>query len=194
VKFSTISGVILAGGTGNRFGGKTKANIVINGQTIISGIINTITDFFSEIIIVTNTPEEFSKQRSYKIVGDQFLNVGPLGGIHAALKKATGEAIFVFAGDMPRLDRNIIDRQLAYFQSHKCEVLIPSVGLNIEPLHAIYSISVLNKIEDYLSGDNNYAVRDFLKRVDVNYLEFEETPETNIAFTNINKPSDIPFY
>jgi len=194
VKFSTISGVILAGGTGNRFGGKTKANIVINGKTIISGIMDTITEFFSEIIIVTNTPEEFVRYSGFKIIGDQFLNVGPLGGIHAALQASTGEALFVFAGDMPRLDREIIDRQLAYFQSNKCEVLIPSVAQKTEPLHAIYSLSVLKKIENYLSEDNNYAVRDFLKRVDVKYFQFEDTVETKSAFTNINRPSDIPFY
>jgi len=193
VKFSYISGVILAGGSGNRYGGITKPNIVINGKTIISGIIETITDFFSEIIIVTNTPAEFSDYNRFKIIGDQFLNVGPLGGIHAALKASTCEAVFVFAGDMPGLDRKIIGRQLEYFQSHKCEVLIPAVGRNIEPLHAIYRLSVLKKMEDYLSGNNNYAVRDFLNCVDVKYLQFEETEEIKNAFTNINTPSDIPF-
>jgi molybdopterin-guanine dinucleotide biosynthesis protein A len=193
VKFSNISGVILAGGSGSRFGGITKANIVINGKTIISGIIDTITDFFSEIIIVTNTPEEFSRYIHFRIECDRFLNVGPLGGIHAALKASTGEAVFVFAGDMPSLDRKIISRQLAYFQSNKCEVLIPSVARNIEPLHGIYSLSVLKKLEDYLSDDNNYAVRDFLKIVDVVYLQFEDTEETKNAFTNINRPSDIAF-
>jgi molybdopterin-guanine dinucleotide biosynthesis protein A len=194
VKFSNISGVILAGGSGNRLGGITKANIVINGKTIISGIIETITEFFSEIIIVTNAPEEFGDYSRFKIESDQFLNVGPLGGIHAALKASTCEALFVFAGDMPRLDREIIGRQLAYFNSHKCEVLIPSAGSNIEPLHAIYSLSVLKKMEDYLSGKNNYAVRDFLKLVDVNYLPLEDNEKTKSAFTNINRPSDIPFY
>jgi molybdopterin-guanine dinucleotide biosynthesis protein A len=52
-----ISGVILAGGSNKRFGGITKANVVIDGETIISRIISTISDLFDEIIIVTNKPE-----------------------------------------------------------------------------------------------------------------------------------------
>ena len=44
-----ISGAILAGGSNKRFGGITKSNIVIDGETIISRIISTISDLFDEI-------------------------------------------------------------------------------------------------------------------------------------------------
>ena len=81
-----ISGVILAGGSNKRFGGITKANVVIDGETIISRIISTISNLFDEIIIVTNKPKEFQEFIQYKIVEDQYLKAGPLGGIHAALK------------------------------------------------------------------------------------------------------------
>ena len=107
-----ISGVILAGGSSKRFGGTTKANVVINGETIISRIISTISDLFVEIIIVTNKPEEFQEFIQYKIVKDQYLKAGPLGGIHAALKASSEDAIFVFAGDMPFLDKEIISDKI----------------------------------------------------------------------------------
>jgi molybdopterin-guanine dinucleotide biosynthesis protein A len=81
----SISGIILAGGANRRFNGMTKSNIIIDGKTIISRITDTIRDIFDEIIIVTNTPEEFKEYNKYKIVSDQFLKVGPIGGIHAAL-------------------------------------------------------------------------------------------------------------
>ena len=98
---NNISGVILAGGANKRFGGITKAKVVIDGLTIISRIIFVIEDLFSEIIIVTNRSEEFRDLISFKIVEDQYLNAGPLGGIHSALKSSSEDAIFVFAGDMP---------------------------------------------------------------------------------------------
>ena len=61
-----ISGVILAGGSNKRFGGITKANVVIGGECIISRIISTISGLFDEIIIVTNKPEEFSEFIQYE--------------------------------------------------------------------------------------------------------------------------------
>jgi molybdenum cofactor guanylyltransferase len=186
-----ISGIILAGGVNSRFRGKTKSKIVIDGKPIISRIISTIKDLFDEIIIVTNSPEEFEDYNNYKIVKDKFLMVGPLGGIHAALKVSSGEAMFVFAGDMPFLDKKIILEQIELFNNCQCDVFIPRVNKNIEPLHAIYSISIINTLEEYLSGDNNKAVREYLRKINVRYFEVDESTAAAKAFTNINTPKDL---
>ncbi|MEI8226130.1 MAG: molybdenum cofactor guanylyltransferase [Bacteroidota bacterium] len=187
-----ISGVILAGGANKRFDGMTKANIVIDGKTIISRIIDTIKDIFDEIIIVTNTPEEFKEYINYKIVSDQILKAGPLGGIHAAIKTSSKEALFVFAGDMPLLDKKVIIRQIEFYNSHKCDILIPRINTYIEPLHAIYNISIIETLEDYLTGDHDYAVRKFYKRQNVRYMQLKGFEEISNAFVNINSPADIP--
>lgn len=187
-----ISGVILAGGANKRFDGMTKANIVIDGKTIMSRIIDTIKDIFDEIIIVTNTPEEFKEYINYKIVSDQILKAGPLGGIHAAIKTSSKEALFVFAGDMPLLDKKAIIRQIEFYNSHKCDILIPRINTYIEPLHAIYNISIIETLEDYLTGDHDYAVRKFYKRQNVRYMQLKGSEEISNAFININSPADIP--
>jgi molybdopterin-guanine dinucleotide biosynthesis protein A len=188
---SRISGVILAGGDNKRFGGITKSSIVIGGEPIISRIINTIKDLFGEIIIITNTPAEFPEFINYKIVGDHYLNAGPLGGIHAALKSSSGEAIFVFAGDMPFLNKEIILDQINEFDPEKHDILIPKVGKYIEPLHAIYRTSVLNKLEEFMAKSKSRSVRDFLSEMNVGFLQIKESEESKKAFTNINSPSDI---
>lgn len=186
-----ISGVILAGGTNKRFEGITKANIVISGETIISRIVFTISSLFDEIIIVTNKPEEFLAFIQYKIVKDQYLKAGPLGGIHAALKASSENAIFVFAGDMPFLDKKIITDQINKFNRGEYDVLIPEVDQFIEPLHAIYRKSVLNDLERFLSEGKSRAVTDFLNEVNVGYLQMPRTEKIKIAFANINSPSDL---
>jgi molybdopterin-guanine dinucleotide biosynthesis protein A len=186
-----ISGVILAGGASKRFGGITKANFVIGGRTIISGIICTIKDLFSEIIIVTNTPSEFRDYIQYKIIEDQYHKAGPLGGIHAALKSSSEDAIFVFAGDMPFLNEEIIKEQINEFCKGAYDVIIPKVDQLIEPLHAIYRKSVLKDLERFMSEGKTRAVRDFLLDVNVGYLQIPKTKTSNLAFTNINSPSDI---
>jgi molybdopterin-guanine dinucleotide biosynthesis protein A len=189
---NNISGVILAGGANKRFNGITKAKIVIDGKTIISRIIETIGDIFDDIIIVTNTPDEFKEFNSCKIIRDHFMNKGPLGGIHSAMKISAREALFVVAGDMPLLDRSIIIKQLDYYNNNKCDILIPLIGNFIEPLHGIYKNTMIGLLEDYLTADNNYALREFFKKADVHYLQIEESEKNKKAFTNINSPDDIP--
>jgi molybdopterin-guanine dinucleotide biosynthesis protein A len=188
---NSISGVVLAGGANRRFNGKIKSNIVIGGKPIISRIVDTIKDIFDEIIIVTNSPDDFKEFSKYKIVGDKFLKVGPLGGIHAALHATSKEALFVFAGDMPLLDRKYIIRQIDYYKSNKCDILVPRIDNFIEPLHSIYSISITDTLEEYLMGGHNPAVRAFFKVMTVNYMQIENSEETVNAFTNINSPSDV---
>ena len=103
-----ISGVVLAGGANSRFGGRNKAKTLIGGGQIILRILYTLRQIFDEIIIVTNTPDEYGQLEGVKIARDHFLKVGPLGGIHASMKVSSKEAVFIFAGDMPFLNRDLI--------------------------------------------------------------------------------------
>lgn len=185
-----ISGVILAGGENKRFGGITKSNIIVGGSSIITRMIGTISEIFDEIIIVTNTPDEFQLFRQYKIVPDKFLKVGPLGGIHAAIKNSSKGSVFVFAGDMPYINKELIIEQIRYFNLKKADALIPRINEKDEPLHAIYSYSVLKKLENYLSSENKYAIRDFLEIIKVSYMILQDAEKHRRAFTNINTPEE----
>jgi molybdopterin-guanine dinucleotide biosynthesis protein A len=186
-----ISGIILAGGENKRFGGILKSNTFIGGETIISRITGTVRDLFNEIIIVTNTPAEFRECTQCKIVKDEFLKSGPLGGIHAGMKSAVNEAIFVFAGDMPFLDKELIAEQIDAFKLGNYDILVPRIGMNIEPLHAIYRKSLLYDLERFITDGKNRSVLDFINSMKVSYFDLQESEENKRAFTNINLPDDI---
>ncbi len=186
-----MAGVILAGGAGKRFNGIIKSKIVIEGKTIISRILEAFNGIFEEMIIVTNSPKEFYDYGNCRIIGDLFLNKGPLGGIHSAMKISEKGALFVVAGDMPLLDRNIIINQADYYLNNKCDALIPKINNYIEPLHGIYSKALLPALEDYLERDNDRAIRNFLKMLNVCYLQLEDSIKYKSAFTNINTISDV---
>jgi molybdopterin-guanine dinucleotide biosynthesis protein A len=187
-----ISGVILAGGENKRFNGMLKANLIVGGRTIISRTSDTLREIFREIIIVTNTPGKFDEYSDFRIVADIIKNKGPLGGIHAALKATSGEAVFVFAGDMPLIDKEIIISLIDSFATRHCDILIPGIGDYIEPLHSIYSKSIIPELEDFLKANKKSAVRDFTEQVNTFYMELENSEKTRRAFTNINYPEDLP--
>jgi molybdopterin-guanine dinucleotide biosynthesis protein A len=186
-----ITGVILAGGASSRFNGIVKSKIIIEGKPIISRIIGIIGDIFEEIIIVTNTPGEFEEYDRFKIIRDRILNKGPLGGIHAALKESGSDALFVFAGDMPLLEKEIILRQIAHFNINSCDVLIPRVNNFNEPLHAIYRKSILPMLEEYLAKNNTYALTEFCRKASTLCMQLDDSEQSRRAFTNINSPSDL---
>lgn len=186
-----ISGVILAGGKNRRFGGITKANIVIEGKTIISRIVSVIGEIFNDVIIVTNKPEEFREFTHFKIVADQILNAGPLGGIHSALKSTSEDAIFVFAGDMPFPDKTIIADLINEFENGRYDIIVPRIDTDIEPLHALYRKSIVEDLERFLSERKSKAVHDFLKETNVGYFQIAQTEKSRLAFTNINSPEDL---
>ena len=186
-----ISGAILAGGAGSRFSGRMKPKIVVDGETIISRILTVIKDIFEEIIIVTNNPEEFSDFKFCIIVHDEILNAGPLGGIHAAMKASSNDAVFIFAGDMPFPDRNIISGMIEAYNKSDCDALIPKVGEYIEPLFSIYSQAIISHLEAYLEAGRSKAVRNYIESINAEFLQFGNTEIIKKAFTNINSPSDI---
>jgi molybdopterin-guanine dinucleotide biosynthesis protein A len=189
-KTDKISGVVLAGGDNNRFGGKNKANIVIDGERIITRIINTLEQIFQEVIIVTNSRGEFDQLSGIKITGDHFMNLGPLCGIHAAMKISSKEAVFIFAGDMPFLDKEIINNQIAFYSDHPDDVIVPRIDGNIEPLHAIYCNALSIELEEYFLTKKDLAIRNFLTKVSVSYMDINDSENVKRAFTNINTPTE----
>lgn len=186
-----ISGVILAGGAACRFDGRMKSKIIIEGEPIISRIISVIRDIFDEIIIVTNIPEEFADFNFCKIVQDEIPGAGPLAGIHAAMKISSNDSIFVFAGDMPFLDKEIIKKMIKAYKKSEYNALIPEIEENIEPLHSLYSTSMTENLKTYLNTSQNNAVRDYVKSINAGYFKLERSEKNKIAFTNINSASDL---
>jgi molybdenum cofactor guanylyltransferase len=187
--YSDISAVILAGGRSTRFGGRIKSKELVNGIMIIDRIINVLDKIFGEIIIVTNTPEEFSGYRNCTVVTDILKDSGPLGGIHAAASVSSGKALFVVAGDMPFLDAGLIRRLVDFAMAKDSDAVIPAHEGQIEPLHGIYSIASGKKIEELFSAAQGRSVRDLLKIISVCY--FEVSDSDCVSFININTPDDL---
>jgi molybdopterin-guanine dinucleotide biosynthesis protein A len=92
---------------------------------------------------------------------------------------------------MPLLNPVFIEDQIKFFEENSCDILVPERVKSIEPLHSIYKRSVLNRLDDYLSGNNDYAVREFFRIVDTRYMELEDTDIIRNIFSNVNQPSDI---
>ena len=187
----SISAIILAGGEGKRLRNPVKAKISVGGRPVIDGILEKIDGIFSEIIISSNNPDEFSGYETCSVVTDIYKGAGPLGGIHAAMTFSDSEAFFVLAGDMPFLDRDLILRMTDYFVEKAPVILVPRTGSMSEPLHAIYSRKIRPVIEELISANRNSSVRDLFSPDITEWFDPGTSPAIQRAFTNINTPEDL---
>jgi len=186
-----ISAAILAGGLNKRFHGKTKANIQISGVRIIARTIKILHEIFDDIVIVTNTPDEFKGYQHFTVVPDEIKNVGPLGGIQAALKAAKNEAVFVFASDMPCISTELVRKHIDFYNKRACDAAIPRIKDLKEPLHAIYNKRIEEQLTKFLNDENKYSIENFIKDLNVRYHNLDDIDSNKKAFVNINTPQDL---
>jgi len=183
----SFTSVILAGGKAVRMDGLAKTLIKIEGQSILERMAKVIFSIFDEVILVANEyKEEYENFNFSAIVQDVYKNKGPLGGIHAGMKSASCDYVFVFAADLPFLNSELILQEIKMLKKED-EALIPEHEKGIEPLHAIYKTTCISLIEKILENNTNAAIRELLPFISTHY--WKTVPD--IAFTNINNKIDL---
>lgn len=180
------SAVILAGGQNSRFGGFDKAMVRVFGIRMVDRVIAELQKVISEIIIVSNSPEKFTYHTGVIIISDLIENAGPLGGLHAALKIATGDAVFLVSCDMPFIHHEIIERQILEFEKSGRKVLIPRHGEFMEPMHAVVSAGISPELGEYLAHSGKWKLIDFLIQQEPAIWTPGIETEYHNPFTNIN--------
>lgn len=189
--YTNFTGVILAGGENSRYGGKPKTSIIIDGTTILERTTGILNHLFESVVIVTNHPEKYSDYRECRLTSDIFRGAGPLGGLHAALTAVDTDALLMVAGDMPYISAAVIDQLIGSWNELACEALIPLHNGHMEPLCALYSLSLRERLEEFLTLGSSFAIRDFLKLVETEYVEIDITGYERNPFANINSPDDL---
>lgn len=182
-----MTGIILAGGKNSRMGAK-KSLLNINGTTIIENIIEVYRRIFKEIIIVTNTPEDYSYP-GIKLFKDIILNKGPMGGLYTGLLRSSYRHCFVAACDMPFIDEKLI-RYMANIKDY--DAVIPVVDGRYEPLFALYSKSCLDILKKQLD-DEKLKIIDFFSKIKLREIHASELCQYDsklFSFINVNTPGD----
>jgi molybdopterin-guanine dinucleotide biosynthesis protein A len=183
-----VTGIILAGGNSSRMG-SNKALLPYRGGRFIEAIHRQMIELFDEVLLVTNSPDQYSFLPCRK-VADIYPGMGALAGLHAGLLHSAGRHIFAVACDMPYLNSSLV-RNIAESRA-SADVVIPQGDRGIEPLHAIYSKSCLLPMEQELQSGQKRIVSFFpgvkvmqFPRAEVARLD----PEFN-SFRNINTPHE----
>ena len=185
-----MTGAILAGGRSRRMGGGDKALLEVDGRPMIERTALLFEKLFSHRMIVTDKHADYAFL-GIRMVSDLIPGLGVLGGLFTALFFSETQHVFVTGCDMPFLQENVI--RLLMERRRKWDVVVPKVGPNYEPLHAVYSKKCIPHIETVLLKGGRKIV-DFYDKVKV-----RPVPEADIrapdpellSFRNVNTPEDL---
>jgi molybdenum cofactor guanylyltransferase len=189
-----ITSIVLAGGKGRRLG-RDKLLEVVGGRRLLQRVVDSLIPVSREILVVTAHGQATASVRASRAtvttVPDIYPGKGALGGIYTGLLSTDSSHGLVVAADMPFLNSDLL-RHLINL-SADVDVVMPRVGGEIEPLHAVYSRACLPAIHEQLER-NQLQIRVFLDKVGVRYVEEEEIERfdrRHLSFFNVNTPDDL---
>jgi molybdopterin-guanine dinucleotide biosynthesis protein A len=183
-----ITGIILAGGKSSRMG-TDKGLQDLCGKPLISYAIQVLSGL-CETIIISSSSDAY-KPFGYKLVADEFPGIGPMGGIYSALRQSKTGKNLVLSCDLPFVTEELLSFILK--NSDGFDVSVPYEGnRHYEPLCAFYSLSVLDKMTEFIHN-RNYKLPDLFEEICVNKLDInnEHSFFDENLFLNVNSKHEL---
>jgi molybdopterin-guanine dinucleotide biosynthesis protein A len=183
-----VSAAILAGGLATRFDGRDKAALVVDGTTMLErqlAMLSTITD---DVMIVGGRTPALKPGRT---IADIVPGCGPLGGLHAALTAARGDAVLVLACDMPFVTSPFA----AYLVSlaGDAEIVVPRTERGYHPLCAVYTCACIEAVAARLA-DRRLRLRELVDHLRTRVVPGEEIDrfgDRHRLLANVNTPAEL---
>jgi|HubBroStandDraft_1064217.scaffolds.fasta_scaffold59751_3 molybdopterin-guanine dinucleotide biosynthesis protein A len=177
-----LYGLVLTGGRSRRMQ-RDKAGLQYAGKSQLERAMELLTPLVTRCFVSVRPDQLNDPQRAaYDTITDIKPDLGPMGGIHAALHSYPDHAWLILACDLPFLDRATLQHLIAQRASTRVATAYRSrFDGQPEPLCAIFEPRSLQIIEQSLAQDQQ-CPRGLLSRSDVKLLDLPN-PQ---ALDNIN--------
>ena len=177
-----LYGLVLTGGRSRRMQ-RDKAGLEYAGKSQLARAMELLSPLVARCFVSVRHDQIHDPQRAaYDTITDIKPNLGPIGGIHAALRSYPDHAWLILACDLPFLDRTTLQHLIAHRASTRIATAYrSSFDAQPEPLCAIFEPRSLPIIEQSLAQAQQ-CPRALLSRSDVELLELPNAR----ALDNIN--------
>ena len=180
------SAAILAGGLATRFGGRDKSALIVDGRTILDRQIAELSSLTPDVLLVGGRLHHASARN----VADLVPGCGPLGGLHAALTEARGDAVAVIGCDMPYVTAPLIAYLLSL--AHEADIIMPRTERGYHPLCAVYARACLEPVAARLA-ERRLKMMDLVADVRTRVVTVEEIArfgDLHRLLANVNTPAE----
>jgi len=186
---NNITGLILAGGEGQRVGNRDKGLILLKGKPLIAHVSNRLLPQVGELLISCNRNFSHYKNFAAQTVADTRRDFqGPLAGMEAAYPYIQTELLVVVGCDMPHLPPDLVSRRtvpLACAGDGVPDISYAHDGVRGQYLCAAIRRDCLTSLAGFLDAGHR-AVRDWYNSRACVIVDFSDQRS---AFKNYNELS-----
>lgn len=186
-----MAGVVLCGGRSRRMG-RDKALLPVGdpAQPLVAHVASGLRRVADPVFVAPGRAGRLGPL-PYPELDDEGEDLGPLGGIAAALAASPHEVMAVVAVDMPFVNPAVFDL-LARTRADE-DAVVPETSDGLQPLHALFATEALLAVRAALA-DGRLSVLDLLGRLSVRVVGPRDwgsvDPEGRFAM-NLNEPADL---
>ena len=182
-----ITGVILAGGRGQRMGGLDKGLIEINHKPLAAHVLAALRPQVGAVVISANRHQERYAALGCPVISDSVGEYyGPLAGMASAMQFVTTPYILTAPCDAPLLPSDYAQRMSAALSRADAEVCLAHDGTRQQPVYALLRRAMLPELLAYLERGERATWRWFAQRR-LASADFSDQAE---VFMNVNTPEE----
>ena len=184
----SITGVILAGGQGQRMGGQDKGLLSYQGKPLVHHAIEVLSKQVDKLIINANRNVEQYQQFGYPIVKDKLDGFcGPLAGMLSAMHACDTDYILTAPCDSPTISPLLRQRLMEVLLKEQADIAVAHDGNRMQPVFSLISCNLRDDLENYLmQGDRKIDL--WFERHKLALVDFSDHIDN---FVNFNRPEDI---
>ena len=184
----SITGIVLAGGLGQRMGGVDKGFVNFLGKPLVAHVIDRLNPQVEEILVNANRELGRYNALGYEALQDEIAGfAGPLAGFSLGLQYAKHEYLLTVPCDSPLLPLDLAQRLLNGMLESRVDIAVASSDGHAHPVFCLCKKTVLKSLADYLAKDG-HKVSAWQKNLEYIEVDFSDCAD---AFVNINTPADL---
>lgn len=181
-----ISGIILAGGQGQRMKGQDKGWVNYQGRPLIEHLIERLAPQVDELIINANRNLSAYESYGYAVIEDQAGGFqGPLMGILTGLTAATQPWVLFAPCDGPFLPQDLANKLYQAAQQSDQPIAVASDGQRLQPVVVLIKKNCLDALRAAMQEGERKPDRWYASQ---GFVEVTFAPR---SLQNFNRPEDL---
>lgn len=180
-----LTGLVLAGGAGRRWGGQDKGLLALAGRPLAAWVAAALAPQCATLLISINRNHAAYRALGYPLVTDRWPGfLGPVAGIASVLAQINTPWLLTAPCDTPLLPADLGLRLLSAAQAQNTSLAIAVAGGRAHFLHALIARGLADDLETYLIRGGR-SMRGWLEHHAVATATFDDQVP---AFVNLNDP------
>ncbi|HGY4896048.1 TPA: molybdenum cofactor guanylyltransferase MobA [Pseudomonas putida] len=176
--------LILAGGRGQRMGGRDKGLVAWQGEPLVAHVQRVVRPLSDDLVISCNRNQEAYRTYADHLVGDAEADFpGPLAGVIAGLKVARHEWMVVLACDAPLVDRDLIEALSRLAVASDSAAMVRQGGF-WQPMFSVLPRRILPMLEQAWAAGERSLQKALLRET----VQGLECTEDDRRLSNFNSP------